>query len=102
LFFVHNNAALAEAYPIKGFDVSHHQGDIDWKKISPQHYQFVYLKATEGGDYQDDKFQQYWLEARERGLRVGAYHFFRLCRDGDIQAQSVVYHNAFAIDHAYF
>ncbi|MDN5622150.1 MAG: lysozyme, partial [Acinetobacter sp.] len=35
LFFVHNNAALAEAYPIKGFDVSHHQGDIDWKKISP-------------------------------------------------------------------
>jgi lysozyme len=46
------------------------------EKISPQHYQFVYLKATEGGDYQDDKFQQYWLEARERGLRVGAYHSF--------------------------
>jgi lysozyme len=90
LFFVHNNAALAEAYPIKGFDVSHHQGDIDWKKISPQHYQFVYLKATEGGDYQDDKFQQYWLEARERGMRVGAYHYFRLCRDVDIQAQNFI------------
>ena len=64
--------------------------NIDWKKISPQHYQFVYLKATEGGDYQDDKFQQYWLEARERGMRVGAYHFFRLCRDGDIQAQNFI------------
>lgn len=88
--FIHNNTASAEPYPIKGFDVSHHQGDIDWKKISPEQYQFVYLKATEGGDYQDDKFQDYWLEARERGMHVGAYHFFRLCRDGDIQAQNFI------------
>ena len=86
----HNNTASAEPYPIKGFDVSHHQGKIDWKKISPQQYQFVYLKATEGGDYQDDQFQNYWLQARERGMRVGAYHFFRLCRDGDIQAKNFI------------
>ena len=90
LAMLYVNIASAEPYPIKGFDVSHHQGDIDWKKISPQQYQFVYLKATEGGDYQDDKFQDYWLEARERGMRVGAYHFFRLCRDGDIQAQNFI------------
>lgn len=89
-FFVEKNTALANTYPIKGFDVSHHQGDIDWKKISPQQYQFVYLKATEGGDYQDDQFQKYWLDAREHGMRVGAYHFFRLCRDGAIQAQNFI------------
>lgn len=90
VMFFHQNKASAEPYPIKGFDVSHHQGDIDWKKISPQQYQFVYLKATEGGDYKDDKFQQYWLDARERGMRVGAYHFYRLCRDGKIQAQNFI------------
>ena len=90
VMFFHQNTASAEPYPIKGFDVSHHQGDIDWKKISPQQYQFVYLKATEGGDYKDDKFQQYWLDARERGMRVGAYHFYRLCRDGKIQAQNFI------------
>ena len=28
--------AVAEEYPIQGFDVSHHQGDVQWKKISPQ------------------------------------------------------------------
>ena len=90
LTMLHFNIASAKPYPIKGFDVSHHQGDIDWKKISPQQYQFVYLKATEGGDFKDTQFQTYWLEARERGMRVGAYHFFRLCRDGEIQAQNFI------------
>lgn len=82
--------AAAEPYPIQGFDVSHHQGQINWQKISPQQYQFVYLKATEGGDFKDTQFQNYWLKARERGMRVGAYHFFRLCREGEIQAQNFI------------
>ena len=89
LLFLYRQPATI-TYPIQGFDVSHHQGQIDWKKISPQQYQFVYLKATEGGDYQDDQFQQYWLHAHERGLRIGAYHFYRLCRDGAIQAQNFI------------
>ncbi len=24
--------AVAQDYPVQGFDVSHHQGDINWKK----------------------------------------------------------------------
>ena len=79
--------AAAEEYPIQGFDVSHHQGDVQWQKISPQKYAFVYLKATEGGDFKDRKFQDNWLKAREHGFLVGAYHFYRLCRDGTIQAE---------------
>jgi lysozyme len=47
-FFLQNNVASAQEYPIKGFDVSHHQGDIQWQSISPQEFKFVYLKATEG------------------------------------------------------
>jgi lysozyme len=53
-------------------------------------YQFVYLKATEGGDLKDQNFQQNWLKARERGLHVGAYHFYRLCRDGTVQAENFI------------
>ncbi|OTG86297.1 GH25 family lysozyme [Acinetobacter sp. ANC 3813] len=82
--------ASAEEYPVKGFDISHHQGDVQWTKISPQNYQFVYLKATEGGDFKDTKFQDNWLKAREQGFHVGAYHFYRLCRDGSIQAQNFI------------
>lgn len=90
VFVLHKNPASAQEYPIQGFDVSHHQGDIQWNKISPQEFQFVYLKATEGGDFKDQKFQEYWLQARERGLNVGAYHFYRLCRDGEVQAQNFI------------
>ena len=76
----------AAEFPIQGFDVSHHQKEVQWHRISPQKYQFVYLKATEGGDFSDRKFQDNWLKAREQGLHVGAYHFYRLCRDGQSQA----------------
>jgi lysozyme len=77
-------------YPVQGFDVSHHQKEIQWQQISPEKYRFVYLKATEGGDFKDTKFQENWLKARERGFLVGAYHFYRLCRDGSIQAQNFI------------
>ena len=89
-FFLQNNVASAQEYPVKGFDVSHHQGDIQWQSISPQEFKFVYLKATEGGDFKDRKFQDNWLKAREQGFLVGAYHFYRLCRDGQIQAQNFI------------
>lgn len=90
-FFLYpQKPASAQDYKIKGFDVSHHQKDIQWKSISPKEYQFVYLKATEGGDFKDRKFQENWLQARERGFLVGAYHFYRLCREGDIQAQNFI------------
>lgn len=89
LFFPHRPAS-AQDYPVKGFDVSHHQKDIQWKKISPKEFKFVYLKATEGGDFKDSKFQDNWIQARERGFRVGAYHFYRLCRGGEIQAQNFI------------
>lgn len=90
LLIMPHRSASAEEYPVKGFDISHHQGNVQWSKISPQRYQFVYLKATEGGDFKDTKFQENWLKAREQGFLVGAYHFYRLCRDGKIQAQNFI------------
>lgn len=80
----------AEEFPIQGFDVSHHQGNIAWHQISTQQYAFVYIKATEGGDFKDRNFQNNWLQAREHGLQVGAYHFYRLCRDGQTQAENFI------------
>lgn len=83
-------AANAAEYAIQGFDVSHHQQQINWKKIPKDKYRFVYLKATEGGDFKDTRFQQNWLQAREQGLLVGAYHFYRLCRGGQVQAENFI------------
>lgn len=84
------NSPSHEAYPVHGLDVSHHQGEIRWGEIDQGKYSFVYIKATEGGDFKDTKFQDNWTQARAAGLNVGAYHFFTLCRAGKIQADNFI------------
>lgn len=76
----------AERYPVRGIDVSHHQGEIDWPKVAGTGIAFAYIKATEGGDFSDRRFQQNWRGASAAGLRIGAYHFFTFCRPGIEQA----------------
>ena len=68
-------------YKVHGIDVSHHQGTIDWQAVKAtetQNYpiRFVFMKATEGGDYKDRRFAENFREAREAGLVRGAYHFY--------------------------
>lgn len=64
-----------------GLDVSHHQGEIDWKKLMTESgfdtlIHFVYCKATEGNTH----FDRQWVRNRsilnEMGIPNGAYHFF--------------------------
>jgi len=75
-------------YPVRGIDISHHQGTIEWDKIKGQRVHFVYMKATEGGDYKDPEFDRNWKESASVGLARGAYHFFSFCRSGDEQAKN--------------
>lgn len=79
-----------DRYPIRGIDVSHHQGSIDWSKVAGDDVAFAYLKATEGGDFRDRAFARNWREARDAGIAVGAYHFFTFCRPGADQAANVL------------
>lgn len=79
-----------ERYPLRGIDVSHHNGTIDWAAIPRDKYNFVYIKATEGGDWADPLFNTNWNNAREAGFQTGAYHYYTLCRDGAEQAQHFI------------
>ena len=73
---------LPGGYDIHGIDVSHYQGDIDWRKLREQGtidecpISFVMIKATEGADKVDDKFEYNFSEAREHGFTRGAYHYY--------------------------
>ncbi|MDH5654969.1 MAG: glycoside hydrolase family 25 protein [Spirochaetia bacterium] len=84
-----NNPGESE-FPVQGIDVSNHQGEIDWKKVKEENIQFAYIKATEGGDFTDKRFQYNWKEAGENGITVGAYHYFTLCRSGKDQAEHFI------------
>ncbi len=35
-------------YPVRGVDVSHYQGDINWETLASQDISFAFIKATEG------------------------------------------------------
>ncbi len=67
-------------YPIHGIDVSKFQGDIDWSKVADSGVKFAWIKATEGGDRADARFQANWTGAKEAGIPHGAYHFVYWCR----------------------
>lgn len=74
-----------EKFEIRGLDISGHNGDIDFDKVKSQGYEFVIIKATEGSTFRDKKFVENVRRAREAGLKVGAYHFFRFDSPGYIQ-----------------
>jgi len=78
------------SYPVRGVDVSHHQGPIDWPALAADDTSFAYIKATEGGDWVDSRFEENWRGSRESGVIRGAYHFFTFCRSGIDQAANLI------------
>lgn len=79
----------------KGLDLSHHQNDkgtINFDKIKASGYSFVIIKATEGSEsgskYLDPYFKSNLSKAKNAGLYVHAYHFFRGVSDSDAQEEA--------------
>ena len=87
---VHLNNPSWTQFPVRGIDVSHHQGEIDWQHLPRNEVQFAYIKATEGGDFKDPDFQRNWQQSKAVGIVHGAYHYFNFCRDGIIQARNFI------------
>lgn len=81
----------ANLYPIRGIDISAHNGVIDFEKVKNAGYQFAIIKATEGTDFKDAMFIDNLRQARQAGLKVGAYHFFRFDTDGYLQALNLLH-----------
>lgn len=79
-----------QAYPVRGIDVSHHQGEINWEEVAAQNFHFVFIKATEGDDFKDHRFQYNYQSARSYGLITGGYHFYSLRIPGAKQAHNFI------------
>ena len=75
-------------YPVRGIDVSHHQGRIDWQLVRASGQSFAFIKASEGADFRDTRFDENWHSARAAGLVTGAYHYFTFCAPGLLQAEN--------------
>ena len=75
------------AYPCRGVDVSHYQGNIDCPVLAENEIDFAYIKATEGSTHTDERFAVNFAAALETRLMVGAYHFFSADSPGRAQAE---------------
>ena len=60
---------------INGIDVSQWQEDIDFEKVANDGIEIVYIKATEGINYIDPYFREYYNNAKENNLKIGFYHY---------------------------
>lgn len=82
-------------YSIHGIDISHYQAAIDWEEVQQMQIDgikigFCFIKATEGVDRIDDRFETNWRNAKENNIPRGAYHFFNPEKSGAEQAQNFI------------
>lgn len=78
---IYGDANYPEGYEIRGIDISHYQGTIDWEEldgamIGGSPIRFIMIKATEGSTGLDDMFYSNFRNANEYGYIRGAYHFW--------------------------
>lgn len=90
-----------KSFPVKGIDISHHQGTIDWAELAEEDVSFIFIKATEGGDFKDPRFKKNWNDATKNNYDVSAYHYYSMCKSGEEQANNLIstvpeLHNNFA------
>lgn len=69
-----------------GIDVSKWNGDIDWRQVRRSGVAFAFIKATEGKDRIDARFEDYWRGAAAAGIPHAPYHFYYFCSTADDQA----------------
>ncbi|WP_263078205.1 GH25 family lysozyme [Endozoicomonas sp. Mp262] len=74
---------------LKGIDVSHYQGEIQWLDVASQ-YHFAFIKATEGTHYIDPKYQENIRGIISTDILYGAYHFFSPDLDPIKQAEHFI------------
>jgi lysozyme len=72
-----------------GVDVSHWEGDIDWKLAAPT-IGFAYYKCTDGVRFIDSKFSLNKQACIEAGLAHAPYHYFQPELDPSAQAEHFI------------
>lgn len=79
-----------DIYPVRGIDVSAHNGMMNLDAARADGVEFIFIKATEGESFHDSNFFINYQKAEHAGMKIGAYHFFRFDSDGVAQAKNLL------------
>src|SRR5262245_2501680 len=71
---------------VDGMDVSYYETSIDWAAAHAAGIEFAFIRASDGLQFPDPKFPEYWAGAKAAGVIRGAYQFFRPSQDPIAQA----------------
>lgn len=82
---------FADTDAVRGVDVSHHNGIINWSKVHAAGIAFAFTKATEGIGLKDTHFTANYAAIKSNGMLRGAYHFFHPGSDVQAQADSFLH-----------
>ena len=80
----------------KGIDVSKHQGNIDWAKVSADGVEFAFIRVglrgygTEGKLVEDEYFEQNVKGALQAGIKVGVYFYSQATTDAELQEEAAL------------
>lgn len=72
---------------IKGIDISSWQQGIDFSLVKKNGVEVVYIKATQGINYIDESFKNFYENAKNIGFDIGFYHFLVPTISGKEQAE---------------
>ncbi|MEQ8909354.1 MAG: GH25 family lysozyme [Vicingaceae bacterium] len=61
---------------LRGIDVSHYQGRVNWDEVKSAGMHFGIAKATQGESYVDPEFTRNWKAIEAANLYRGSYHFY--------------------------
>ncbi|NOY90788.1 MAG: hypothetical protein GXP55_06210 [Deltaproteobacteria bacterium] len=79
----------ADGPTLRGIDVSHWQGTIDWDAVAADGVTFAFIRVSDG-DFLDREFTRNWAEAKRVGIRRGVYQFFRAGNDPIADAEILI------------
>ena len=94
-FYKSFEIAIPDNYSIHGIDVSKYQSYIYWNSVNKMqvdgiHFQFAFIKATEGLKDIDGMFKRNWKLLKQHKLTHGAYHYFIATSNGKLQAYNFI------------
>ncbi|HEY4182140.1 MAG TPA: GH25 family lysozyme [Kofleriaceae bacterium] len=79
-------SACGKGPTVKGVDVSSYQADIDWSAVKGDGVKYAFIRASDGLNSIDSKFERNWSMSRAEGITHGVYQYFRPNQDPIAQA----------------
>ncbi len=72
----------------KGIDVSSYQGDINFEELASSATEYLYIRAGEGGNIVDSRFEENYKGAESQNLNFGFYYYVTAKNTSDAELQA--------------